>query len=435
VLHLHGWFDEPESVVLDMRSYLTVKDDPHAKAVLDSLTIEHTLLFVGCGDTVLDPNFTRLIEWGKEALKDVAPRHYLLCRTLEIADFQKKLAGAPWLQPLDYGAEYIDLVPSFREFVPPGGIVAWPKSIAAVAGPSFDLDSYQKAMRNRYGRLKLEALDPTTHDIQPLTLTGMFIPQSTRACAEFMPFVFELPKELQRRLRQAGKREGAELDEETLVQHRRAYLDQSQRPVLEVINDPALKRVGILGDPGSGKSTLLQYLLLQWAEKTAPNPQQDPLPLLIELREYARLRHEGNATSYLEYLHHGASVRWHFDQAQLDSWLKTNPSVVLFDGLDEVIDPTLRNEVSTAIHRFADQYTSAHVLVTSRVIGYQHHAWRDEGFRHFMLQELDDAQIEDFLSRWHRGAYEEARDGDAKRALLAPAILESAAIRQLLRTG
>jgi predicted NACHT family NTPase len=187
---------------------------------------------------------------------------------------------------------------------------------------------------------------------------------------------------------------------------------------------------------------------------------QDPLPLLIELREYARLRHEGNATSYLEYLHHDASVRWHFDQAQLDSWLKTNPSVVLFDGLDEVFDPTLQNEVSTAIHRFADQYTSAHVLVTSRVIGYQqvsdaykldqkvqrefrphgsisyqHHAWRDEGFRHFMLQELDDAQIEDFLSRWHRGAYEEARDGDAKRALLAPAILESAAIRQLLRTG
>jgi SIR2-like domain len=287
VLHLHGWFDEPESVVLDMRSYLTVKDDPHAKAVLDSPTIEHTLLFVGCGDTVLDPNFTRLIEWGKEALKDVAPRHYLLCRTLEIADFQKKLAGAPWLQPLDYGAEYIDLVPSFREFVPPGGIVAWPKSIAAVAGPSFDLDSYQKAMRNRYGRLKLEALDPTTHDIQPLTLTGMFIPQSTRACAEFMPFVFELPKELQRRLRQAGKREGAELDEETLVQHRRAYLDQSQRPVLEVINDPALKRVGILGDPGSGKSTLLQYLLLQWAEKTAPNPQQDPLPLLVACLEAA----------------------------------------------------------------------------------------------------------------------------------------------------
>ena len=31
----------------------------------------------------------RLIEWGKEAHKDVAPRHYLLCPTPEMVDFQK----------------------------------------------------------------------------------------------------------------------------------------------------------------------------------------------------------------------------------------------------------------------------------------------------------------------------------------------------------
>jgi predicted NACHT family NTPase len=58
--------------------------------------------------------------------------------------------------------------------------------------------------------------------------------------------------------------------------------------VLEVVNDLALGRLVILGDPGSGKSTLLQYLLLQWAEKVSPNLKQDALPLLIELREYAR---------------------------------------------------------------------------------------------------------------------------------------------------
>jgi hypothetical protein len=90
-------------------------------------------------------------------------------------------------------------------------------------GGRTELDSYQKAMRNRYGRLKLEALDSTTHDIQPLTLTGMFIPQSTRECAEFMPLVFELPKELQRRLPHAGELGGAERDEETLVQRVRLY--------------------------------------------------------------------------------------------------------------------------------------------------------------------------------------------------------------------
>ena len=97
VLHLHGWFNKPESVVLGLGSYLAVKTHPHAKAVLELFTINHTLLFVGCGDTMHDPNFTRLIEWTQVALKDVAPRHYLLCRTSEIADFQKKLAHAPWL--------------------------------------------------------------------------------------------------------------------------------------------------------------------------------------------------------------------------------------------------------------------------------------------------------------------------------------------------
>ena len=104
-------------------------------------------------------------------------------------------------------------------------------------------------MRKSYSRLKLEELDPTTHDIRPLTLIGMFIAQSARECAEFMPRVFELPKELQRRLRDAGELQGAEIDEETLAQHRRAYLEQSPHPVLEVVNDPAFSRLVILGDP------------------------------------------------------------------------------------------------------------------------------------------------------------------------------------------
>jgi hypothetical protein len=114
VLHLHGWFKEPESVVLDLKSYKTVSDHPHAAAVLKALTIFRTLVFVGCGETVLDPNFSRLIEWGREALKDVAPRHYLLCRTEDLPAFRHKLSIAPWLQPLEYGPAYEDLVPFLR---------------------------------------------------------------------------------------------------------------------------------------------------------------------------------------------------------------------------------------------------------------------------------------------------------------------------------
>jgi hypothetical protein len=253
VLHLHGWFNEPESVVLGLSSYSSVKDHPHAKAVLELFTLDRTLLFVGCGDTVLDPNFTRLIEWGKEALNDVVPRHFVLCRTAEMADFQQKLVHAPWLQPLDYGAKYEELVPFLQSLTSVESGTTPPKNVVV---QTLDLAEYQQAMRKRYGRLKLEELDPTTHDIRRLALADVFIDQDARECAEFIPRVFELPKELQRRLREAGEIQDTEVDEETLAQHYRAYLNQSPRSVLEVVNDSSLNHLVILRDPGSGKSTL-----------------------------------------------------------------------------------------------------------------------------------------------------------------------------------
>jgi HEAT repeat protein len=429
VLHLHGSYKDPESVVLGLRSYLLVKDHPHAQAVLNLFTIDRTLLFVGCGGTFEDPNFKRFIEWAAQALRDVAPRHYLLCRTSEIEAMRKQLADAPWLQMLDYGADYPELVPFLRGLVPADEVAGAVK--VRVFERGVDLAAYQAATRKGYSRIKLEALDPTTHDVHPLRLTGMFIAQSARECAEFMPRVFELPKELQLALRESGQLEGAELDERTLDEHRRAYLEQAARPILEIVREPAFSRLMVLGDPGSGKSTLLQYLLLDWAEKPTSDLMREPLPLLIELREYAAKRYRGEVADFLDYLQTGAGVRWHFDRTQLDAWLKANPCLVMFDGLDEVFDPELRKEVSTAIHRFGDTYPQARLIVSSRVIGFQHQSWRDEQFRHVMLQELDEPQITDFLSRWHRHAYEEPAKGEAKRALLVRAIEDSASIRQL----
>ncbi len=51
-------------MVLGLSSYLAVKDHPHAKAVLQLFTLDRTLLFIGCGDTVRD-EFYQLIEWAK----------------------------------------------------------------------------------------------------------------------------------------------------------------------------------------------------------------------------------------------------------------------------------------------------------------------------------------------------------------------------------
>lgn len=117
VLHLHGHYESPNSVVLGKTSYSKVKNDAHASVVLKSFAIHQTMLFVGCGDTVLDPNFARLIEWAKEALADVAPRHYILCRHADVENFQEKLRTAPWLQPLSYGERYDELVPFLQSLI------------------------------------------------------------------------------------------------------------------------------------------------------------------------------------------------------------------------------------------------------------------------------------------------------------------------------
>ncbi|HEX4416908.1 MAG TPA: SIR2 family protein, partial [Kofleriaceae bacterium] len=118
VLHLHGHYRDPDSVVLGLRSYLEVRDHPHAKAVLELFTIGHTLLFVGCKGTSEDPNFIRLIDWAHDAHADVSPRHYMLCTTPEFVEFRRMLERAPWLQPLDYGADHDQLGSFLRSLLP-----------------------------------------------------------------------------------------------------------------------------------------------------------------------------------------------------------------------------------------------------------------------------------------------------------------------------
>lgn len=431
VLHLHGYFDEPDSVVLGLASYGRVTDDAHAQAILRLFTLAQTLVFVGCGGTFRDPSFGRLIEWGREALKDSPHHHFVLCSAREKGGFVELQKAAPWLQPIEFGEKHEDLLPFLHGLAPALQARPAPKSAGATIGLSFDLDAYRQAMRKAYGRLKLEDLDATSHDINPVTVTDIFLPQTARECAEFQPRVLELPKETLQRLREAGETDARALDVAALERLRRAYHEQPPRRVLDVVSDPGLGRLVILGDPGSGKSTLLQYLLLLWAEKASPSRPNDPLPLIIELREYSRHRHKTNVSNFLQFLEQGPSVRWQFDRAQVDGWLRTQPSLVCFDGLDEVFDSTERAEVATCIHRFADEYPRARVLVTSRVIGYRREAWRDEHFRHFMIQELDEPQIGEFLTRWHRDAYTDRRDGAAKRSRLARAINDSPAVQQL----
>jgi parallel beta-helix repeat protein len=157
IFHLHGYFDEPDSVVLGFASYAKVASDAHTSAILRSFPLTKTLLFVGCGGTVKDPNFSRLVEWAKDALKDVPPRHVLLCREEELDAQGADLGSAPWLEALAYGKGYEQLAPFLDRLAPPEGAyqqVAFPG--ASVAAPKTELPTKKD--------------EPPTPNIEPPTL-------------------------------------------------------------------------------------------------------------------------------------------------------------------------------------------------------------------------------------------------------------------------
>lgn len=295
----------------------------------------------------------------------------------------------------------------------------------------FNLENYQQSLLERYGNLQLDSLDTSGAAYNELRLWRIFVPQNVRQVHELLPQVYEIPKEHQKRLR-ASNQLDAELSLKELKRHKEVYSPQPIRPVGEIIEDKqTFPYLVILGDPGSGKSTLLQYLALAWANSSPDTAINQPIPLLIVLRTYMRNRESGQCKNFQDFFHNSSGVICHLNQLQLDEQLKAGNALVMFDGLDEVFDPGKREDVITDIHRFTNDYPDVPVIVTSRVIGYKPQRLRDAGFSHFMLQDLDTEQIQDFVTRWHDLTFNDKADRVRKQERLQKAIDTSSAIAEL----
>jgi predicted NACHT family NTPase len=297
--------------------------------------------------------------------------------------------------------------------------------------PDFNLIKYQEGILERYGNVKLDSLDTSGYAYNELKLWRIFTAQNVRETHQVLPQVHELPKEHLRRLRESDQVE-AEIELAELERHKRVYFEQPILCVLDVVNKKQdYKYIVILGDPGSGKSTLLQFLALNWAQSPLDNAISLPIPLLIELRTYMRRREDKECKNFIEFFHQCSGAITHLNQLELDEQLKAGNALVMFDGLDEVFDPGQREDVITDIHRFTNDYPNVQVIVTSRIIGYKPQRLRDAEFRHFILQDLDSEQIQDFIHRWHDLTFADAAEKVRKRERLQRGIAASKAIAEL----
>jgi hypothetical protein len=110
VVHLHGFWQDPDTVVLDLRSYAKLLHDDCAQAFMRALRTTHTLLFVGFGAGLSDPNFHSLFAWARGVFSGKNYyRHFRLARQDQVAQTQAAHPLEDRVFVLSYGRDHSDL--------------------------------------------------------------------------------------------------------------------------------------------------------------------------------------------------------------------------------------------------------------------------------------------------------------------------------------
>ena len=197
---------------------------------------------------------------------------------------------------------------------------------------------------------------------------------------------------------------------------------------------PSRRKVVLLGEPGSGKTTLMRYLAIKVARGESDDfglmADEDWLPVLVYLRDWAK----NPERSLIEQLEDFAkrTLEVELPEGFFQHWL-AGRSLVLLDGLDEVIDDATRSRLVDKLECALEEKAHNAVILTSRPWGYRRASFKTESFSHFELAQFDDDQIVSFIQKWY-----ESRNGnptDSKEMIdnLQESLEMSDRVKQLVR--
>ncbi|HEY6491890.1 MAG TPA: NACHT domain-containing protein [Trebonia sp.] len=156
-----------------------------------------------------------------------------------------------------------------------------------------------------------------------------------------------------------------------------------------------LGRTVLLGDPGGGKTTAANVLTSYFADQADRR-----IPFLVTLREYAaKTPIEWSVARHIE---HNLEALYQSPApgGLVERLLLTGRAVVIFDGLDELLDTSRRRDVSDRVEQFCGAYPLTPVLVTSRAVGYDQARLDDTQFSCYRLAGFGDGEVAEYTGKW-----------------------------------
>ncbi|MEZ4301949.1 MAG: HipA N-terminal domain-containing protein [Polyangiaceae bacterium] len=200
------------------------------------------------------------------------------------------------------------------------------------------------------------------------------------------------------------------------------------------------RRLLFIGAPGAGKTALTRWVLLKLCapgERLSDLPD-DTVPIRVELRRFDEAhRRSGAGYSVLDHVaREQADLHGPLTADRIEKLASEGRVLWLFDGLDEITDPSRRREMAIRMAGLTDQFPDCRAVVTSRIAGIEvgRPVLEGAGFQTHAIEDFTPEQRDHFLDTWHALVFRaDPRTGAERRGGMARAIDEAPSLQELCK--